>query len=46
MIRIHFMKNFNLYNFHKQSAAQLNDTRPALGVADLIQLVISGYPLL
>lgn len=40
MIRIHLMKNPNLDNFHEQWAAQLNGTYPAVGVAELMRLLV------
>ncbi len=40
MIRIHLTENPNLDNFHEQWAAQLNDTHPAVGVAELMRLLV------
>ncbi|WP_267383384.1 glycogen/starch/alpha-glucan phosphorylase [Cyanobacterium sp. uoEpiScrs1] len=40
MIRTHLGKNPNLDNFHEQWAAQMNDTHPAVGVAELMRLLV------
>ncbi len=40
MIRIHLLNNPNLDNFHEQWAAQLNDTHPAVAVAELMRLLV------
>jgi starch phosphorylase len=43
MIRIHLSQNSNLDNFHEQWAAQLNDTHPAVGVAELMRLLVDVH---
>ncbi|MGK7886268.1 MAG: glycogen/starch/alpha-glucan phosphorylase [Crocosphaera sp.] len=40
MIRIHLLNNPNLDNFHEQWAVQLNDTHPAVAVAELMRLFV------
>ncbi|ACB54532.1 glycogen phosphorylase [Crocosphaera subtropica ATCC 51142] len=43
MIRIHLLNNPNLDNFHEQWAVQLNDTHPAVAVAELMRLLVDIY---
>jgi starch phosphorylase len=43
MIRIHLRKNPHLDNFHEQWAVQLNDTHPAVGVAELMRLLVDVH---
>ena len=43
MIRMHLVQNPNLDNFHEQWAAQLNDTHPAVGVAELMRLLVDVH---
>ncbi len=43
MIRIHLMNNPNLDNFYEQWAVQLNDTHPAVAVAELMRLLVDIY---
>ncbi|MGK7943169.1 MAG: glycogen/starch/alpha-glucan phosphorylase, partial [Microcystaceae cyanobacterium] len=43
MIRIHLHNNPNLDNFAENWAVQLNDTHPAVGVAELMRLLIDIY---
>ncbi|MDJ0728564.1 MAG: glycogen/starch/alpha-glucan phosphorylase [Crocosphaera sp.] len=43
MIRIHLINNPNLDNFHQQWAIQLNDTHPAVAVAELMRLFVDIY---
>jgi starch phosphorylase len=43
MIRIHLEKNKNLDNFYEMWSVQLNDTHPAIGVAELMRLLIDEY---
>lgn len=43
MIRIHLEKNENLDNFYEMWSVQLNDTHPAIGVAELMRLLIDEY---
>ena len=45
MIRIHFLRNASLDNFHKTFAIQLNDTHPAIAVAELMRLLVDEYLL-
>ncbi|PSF36655.1 glycogen phosphorylase [Aphanothece hegewaldii CCALA 016] len=40
MIRIHLNKNASLDNFHEMWSIQLNDTHPAIGVAELMRLLL------
>ncbi|MEL4896302.1 glycogen/starch/alpha-glucan phosphorylase [Crocosphaera sp. Alani8] len=43
MIRIHLLNNPNLDNFYEQWAVQLNDTHPAVAVAELMRLLVDIY---
>nr|WP_319420840.1 glycogen/starch/alpha-glucan phosphorylase [Pleurocapsa sp. FMAR1] len=45
MIRIHLAESESLDNFHKKFAAQLNDTHPAIAVAELMRLLIDEHDL-
>ena len=43
MIRIHLSESDSLDNFHDKFAAQLNDTHPAIAVAELMRLLIDEH---
>ncbi|MBD2109443.1 glycogen/starch/alpha-glucan phosphorylase [Nodosilinea sp. FACHB-13] len=43
MIRIHLTSGRQLDSFHEKFAAQLNDTHPAVGVAELMRLLIDEH---
>ncbi len=43
MIRIHLYRGGRLENLHEQFVAQLNDTHPAIGVAELMRLLIDDH---
>lgn len=43
MIRIHLAQSKSLDNFHAKFAAQLNDTHPAIAVAELMRLLIDEH---
>jgi glycogen phosphorylase len=43
LVRIHLRKYPNLDNFSEQSAIQLNDTHPAVAVAELMRLLIDEH---
>ncbi len=46
MIRLHTMMNGNgLENFHEKFAVQLNDTHPAIGIAELMRLLVDEHHL-
>ena len=45
MIRIHLAESDSLDNFHNKFAAQLNDTHPAIAVAELMRLFIDEHGL-
>ena len=45
MIRIHLFRGDSLDNFHEKFSAQLNDTHPAIAVAELMRLLIDEYNL-
>ena len=45
MIRIHLAGSDTLDNFHEKFAAQLNDTHPAIAVAELMRLLIDEHDL-
>ncbi|MBE9110359.1 glycogen/starch/alpha-glucan phosphorylase [Nodosilinea sp. LEGE 07298] len=43
MIRIHLASGRQLEHFHEKFAAQLNDTHPAVGVAELMRLLLDQH---
>jgi starch phosphorylase len=43
MIRLHLSTGGSLERFHEKYAAQLNDTHPAIGVAELMRLLIDEH---
>ncbi|MEL7501731.1 MAG: glycogen/starch/alpha-glucan phosphorylase [Cyanobacteria bacterium J06554_6] len=43
MIRIHLEEGSSLETFHEKFTAQLNDTHPAIGVAELMRLLIDEH---
>ncbi|MFM1841577.1 MAG: hypothetical protein RLZZ490_308 [Cyanobacteriota bacterium] len=43
MIHIHLTGNPTLDNFHEHFAVQLNDTHPAIGVAELMRLLVDEH---
>ncbi|MBE9156620.1 glycogen/starch/alpha-glucan phosphorylase [Nodosilinea sp. LEGE 06152] len=43
MIRIHLASGRRLEDFHEKFAAQLNDTHPAVGVAELMRLLLDEH---
>jgi starch phosphorylase len=43
MIRIYFQREKSLDKFHEKYTIQLNDTHPAIGVAELMRLLIDVY---
>ena len=45
MIRIHLTSFDRLDNFHEKFAAQLNDTHPAIAVAELMRLLVDEHGL-
>ncbi|MBE9044087.1 glycogen/starch/alpha-glucan phosphorylase [Pleurocapsales cyanobacterium LEGE 10410] len=45
MIRIHLAESDSLDNFHEKFAAQLNDTHPAIAVAELMRLLVDEHGL-
>jgi starch phosphorylase len=45
MIRIHLQRESDLGRFHEKYAVQLNDTHPALAVAELQRLLVDEYLL-
>jgi starch phosphorylase len=45
MIRIHLRSGQSLETFHEKFAAQLNDTHPAIGVAELMRLLIDTHQM-
>ena len=45
MIRIHLAESESLDNFHDKFAAQLNDTHPAIAVAELMRLLIDEHSI-
>jgi glycogen phosphorylase len=42
-IRIHLLAGNNLDNFHEKFAFQLNDTHPAIAIAELMRLLVDKY---
>ncbi|MDB9421937.1 glycogen/starch/alpha-glucan phosphorylase [Microcystis aeruginosa CS-563/04] len=40
LIRIHLKSHKNLQNFHETAAIQLNDTHPAIAIAELMRLLV------
>ena len=45
MIRLHLEQNPSLDNFYEKWAVQLNDTHPAIGVAELMRLLIDDHEM-
>ena len=45
MIRMHLFRGNSLDSFHEKFAAQLNDTHPAIAVAELMRLLIDEHNL-
>ncbi|MCX7595380.1 MAG: glycogen/starch/alpha-glucan phosphorylase [Fischerella sp.] len=43
MIRIHLERGNSLETFHEKFAVQLNDTHPAIGVAELMRLLVDEH---
>ncbi len=43
MIRIHLLRHKSLDNFHERFAVQLNDTHPAIAVAELMRLLVDEH---
>ncbi|MBP0000896.1 MAG: glycogen/starch/alpha-glucan phosphorylase [Cyanobacteria bacterium SID2] len=43
LIRIHLRTNTSLDNFHERFAIQLNDTHPAVAVAELMRLLVDDH---
>lgn len=43
LIRLHLRNNTSLDNFHERFAIQLNDTHPAIAVAELMRLLIDEH---
>ncbi|MFP3867152.1 MAG: glycogen/starch/alpha-glucan phosphorylase [Desulfobacteraceae bacterium] len=43
MIRIHLLRHQSLDNFHERFAVQLNDTHPAIAVAELMRLLVDEH---
>lgn len=45
MMRIHLSQGGKPQDFHKRFAIQLNDTHPAIGVAELMRILVDEYKL-
>lgn len=45
MIRTHVFLNGKLDDFHKRFAAQLNDTHPSIGIAELMRLLVDEHDM-
>ncbi|MEM8805892.1 MAG: glycogen/starch/alpha-glucan phosphorylase [Cyanobacteria bacterium P01_G01_bin.38] len=45
MIRIHLAEGTSLETFHQKFTAQLNDTHPAIGVAELMRLLVDDHQM-
>ncbi len=45
MIRVHLLLGRKLDNFHEKWAAQLNDTHPAIAIAELMRLLVDEHQL-
>jgi starch phosphorylase len=45
MIRVHLSQGNGLENFHEKFAVQLNDTHPAIAIAELMRLLIDEHHL-
>ncbi len=45
MIRLHLLNSDNLDNFHQHWSVQLNDTHPAISVAELMRLLVDEHQL-
>jgi starch phosphorylase len=45
MIRLHLQRSKSLANFHEKFAVQLNDTHPAVAVAELMRLLLDDHHL-
>jgi starch phosphorylase len=45
MIRIHLGRGRSLETFHEKFAVQLNDTHPAIGVAELMRLLVDEHQM-
>jgi starch phosphorylase len=43
MIRIHFLREKELDSFHESFAVQLNDTHPAIAVAEMMRLLVDEH---
>jgi glycogen phosphorylase len=45
MIRVHLLLNRSLNKFHEKWAVQLNDTHPAIAVAELMRLLVDEHQM-